>query len=184
MIELEDISFRKYAELKDKSVYNYAAMYSRVLNTSKDIFDIGEFNKLTFGQVKDAQTAFANGVYWLKLLNFVSEIKSISVKKIAKYKFFELCKFRRYVEEQLDKIQRIESKMYYEVTGIDKAAGIDKLTQFGVVIQIDKLAGGDVMKWELVKQLPYAIGFMKLYMDKTVDEVNMEKNRIINKPKR
>jgi hypothetical protein len=182
MIEIADITFTKYIELEDKHAYNYVSNYSPKLNTAKDLFNIGPFNELTFGQVKDAQTIFKNGIGWKELINFVSDMTGKKQEKIAGYKFFELCKVRRYVEEQLARIYRIESSLYYEVSTIDKAAGIDNLAKFGVMIQIDNLAGGDPLKYDPVRALPYEVGFMKLLMDKERAEYDVAKNRL-TKPK-
>lgn len=178
MNELSNITFKEYIELEDKFKYNYVATYSRVLNTANDLFNIGEFNKLTFGQVKDAQTNFQNGVDFKNMLNFVTELKGIKLKRLAKYKFFELCKFRRFIEEQIDHISRIEANLYYQVSALDESAGIDRLAKFGVGIQIDKLALGQVWMYDTVKALPYDIAFFKLLMDKEVADYDMNKNNM------
>ena len=47
------------------------------------------------------------------------------------------------------------------------------------MLQIDRLAGGDPLKYNQVRNLPYGIGFTKLYMDKEVDDFNLRKNKLL-----
>ena len=177
-MELENITFIQYLNLKDKSIYDYVSNYSRVLNKPEDIFKIGDFTKLTFGQVKDAQFTFKNGVYWHDLINFVSYIKNISHQKISNNKFFTLCKVRRFIEEQLNEIYKLELNIYHDVSNLDESAGIDSLNKYGVLIQIDKLAGGDILKYDAIKNLPYNLCFTKLMMDKDIELYNIQKNKL------
>ena len=183
MTEIDNISFKQYLELEDKYTYNYVATYSPVLNTAKDVFKIGPFNELTFGQVKDAQYKFEKGVGFENMLNFVAELLKVNIKTLAKNKFFDICKARRFIEVQLDRISKLEAQLYCQVTPIDEAAGIDKLAKFGRMIQIDALAGGDPLKYDAVENLPYEIGFAKLLLDKEREEYQVEKNRLVNKIK-
>ena len=175
--ELEDITFLEYMNLKQKEeayIYNYAMVYSRVLNTAEDIFNIGKFENLTFGQVKDAQYTFSKVFSWQNLFKFV----------IVNRKFFEICKFRRYVEEELHELAQKEQVLSYEPDKLDENAGIDRLSKFGVMIQIDRLAGGDLLKYNEVRNMPYGIAFTKLYMDKEVDDFNLRKNKLLTQRNR
>lgn len=173
----KDITFKEYLDLDDKSVYNYAANYSRVFNIEKDIFAFGEFEKLPFITVKDLQYKFGNNINWLEFINFVSEDKQKSIKVLADKTFLQWCNFRAYVEQSLLRIARYEAQLVYEATAEDEEAGIDNLSVFGVLIQIDKLAGGDITKYEIIKQMPYEDCFTKLLMDMRIEEYNAELNR-------
>ena len=111
---------------------------------------------------------------------------SLPVKAFSEHecrKFFDICKARRFIEVQLDRISKLEAQLYCQVTPIDEAAGIDKLAKFGRMIQIDALAGGDPLKYDAVENLPYEIGFAKLLLDKEREEYQVEKNRLVNKIK-
>lgn len=181
MTELENITFVQYVELKDKSAYDYAATYSRVLNTPVDIFKVGMFNKLTFGQVKDLQTTFASGVDYKEMINFVCNLKKLKLKEVVLKPFFEICKFRSYVISEIEKIQRIEESLNYKVSAQDKTAGIEKLAKFGVGIQIDKLAMGKIWMYETVRKQDYEKAFFKLLMDKEINEYNAIRNKLNQK---
>ncbi len=180
-IKLPDITWSEYWDLANKNKatkFNYAAIFSPYLNTPLDLFKIGEFNKLTFGEVKDLQHTFQNGVGLIEMINFVNVFKNIEIKHIAKNKFFDICRARRYFEEQIYKIYKLEKNLSYDVTAQDESAGINSLDKFGVLIQIDSLAGGDPLKYEPVKKLPYDICFAKMLMEKTKDQVRINKERL------
>lgn len=181
MKQLENITFKEFTELDDytQNLYNYTARYSRKLNQPLDLFGIGDFTKLTFGQIKDLQYTFEKGIYYQDLFNFVIEVKGIKLDKIVNKTFFHICKFRRFVEMELDKIQQLESNLNFEASTIDRNAGIEELNQFGVMLQIDKLAGGDITKYDNIRALPYDICFAKLLMDKKTDEYKANINKIM-----
>lgn len=59
------------------------------------------------------------------------------------------------------------------------AAGISELDRFGDHNMIDALAGGDVLKWEQVKKLPYYRVFEKQFMNVKNREVSKNYERIM-----
>ena len=61
-------------------------------------------------------------------------------------------------------------------------AGIDRMNVFGITNIVDSLAGGDILKWEQIKELPYHMVFDKQY--KTAIENDIQKRLVeINKVK-
>lgn len=176
-MEIENITFIEYVNLKDKSLYNYASNFSRKLNQPKDLFNVGKFSKLTFGQVKDAQYSFNSGVHFENLIKFTCYLKKIKEIDFCKKRFFDICKYRRFIELELDNIYKAEKELYYESSAKDESAGIDKLSKFGVIIQIDQLANGDVTKYEQVKKQPYALCFNKLLMNKEIELYKFNKHK-------
>lgn len=177
-MEIYNITFRQYIELEDKSLYNYALKYSRKLNEPLDLFEIGEFTKLKFGQVKDLQHNFSNGINWENLITFVTDLKKISPEKIAGHKFFDMCKFFRYISEQLSGLNDLEQNLYTRISSKDESAGIDNLSKFGVMIQIDRLAKGDLLKYDAIRDLPYSLCFTKMLMDKEINDFEIAKNKL------
>jgi len=60
----------------------------------------------------------------------------------------------------------------------EKQAGAEDLQDFGYVVALDGLAGGDILKYNDYLLIPYAKIFRKLVLDKTRYEINknMQKN--------
>jgi hypothetical protein len=161
----------------DPKEYNYASKYSPELNTPKDIFEFGEVTKMPFGTVKDMQYIFEMGVNWIELIKFVSEYKNITISRLSEETFFNWCKFRTYIENALNTIEKLEQSLMYETSGEDEQAGINDLAQYGVMIQIDELAKGDILKYDSIRAMPYDTCFVKLKMDKDIQEYNAQRNR-------
>jgi len=44
-------------------------------------------------------------------------------------------------------------------------AGINNLDQFGILNTLDNLSGGDILKYDLIRNIPYNIVFDKQYME-------------------
>lgn len=169
-MKLKDITLIEFTELDDKTRYVYASKYSRYLNEPEDLFNIGDITKLSFGTVKDLQYTFPNVVGIYELLNFVSEFKNISPKKLGQYSFFSWCRFRRFIEVGLETITTLELNLAYETSMEDESDGINSLSKFGVMIQIDKLALGDIRRYDEIRNMPYDTCFTKLLMDKEIEE--------------
>lgn len=96
-----------------------------------------------------------------------------------------------WIREQYKKINELESS--YLVTIPDPKllqAGIKDLDVLGDVNTVDSLAGGDILKWEKIRKLPYSEVFNKLLkntiearINKKLVELNKKKfspNHILN----
>jgi hypothetical protein len=177
MIEIENIKMLDFIQLEDKSAYNFAADYSNRLNAPLDLFEFGELTKMSFGDVKDMQYTFSNGINWIELINFVNNYKGIDKKELVQIRFFDWCKFRAFIKQGLEYIETLEENLMYETSGDDEAAGIDSLNKYGVFAQVDSLAGGNPLNYEAVKKLEYSVCFTKLLYDKEKQDYINERNK-------
>jgi len=60
----------------------------------------------------------------------------------------------------------------------EQVRGNERLSRFGVYNVLDNLANGDVLKYEAIFNLPYAVVMQKLVMNKIKDEIQYEMNAI------
>lgn len=68
------------------------------------------------------------------------------------------------VKDELEEIYKLEQeRLTFEPDTALVHAGINELNILGEVCIIDNLAGGDILKWEQVRKLPYHQVFDKLY---------------------
>lgn len=90
--------------------------------------------------------------------------------------------FVLWVKDELELIAKMENEYLTSDTDPDlMAAGINELSVFGDMNMIDQLAGGDVLKYDMIKALPYNVIFDKQY--KSVIEGRIEKRLIKIKSK-
>lgn len=57
-------------------------------------------------------------------------------------------------------------------TEIEKKAGIAAFEQFGFYNTVNVLAGGDVLKWTSILNLPYEMVYLKMLLNKTEQGYN------------
>jgi len=172
MIELDDITLKEYFELEDKEAYDFAIKYSKELyNSPIDIFNAGDFTEMEFGLIKDLQYDFENGLTWMKLLEYISQISGKDIKQIVQFRLLSICRFRNYLTDEIKRINEIEIKLLgHDPSPEEVQAGISEFNKFGSYGQIRKLAMDDVTKIKEVKKIKYSTCLMELYYQKTANE--------------
>jgi hypothetical protein len=182
-MKIEDISFRDYVNLKDKSRYNFALRYGKF--EAHDILKIGSFLDKPFGFVKDMQFYSSVGLNWDVFFSTLKEVLKKDEKELAGMSLFELHRQRLYCIEQVENINKMESeylgdKPTYEQT----IAGIDRFDEYGAFIQFDKLADGNILKFDSIKNLPYDLCFTKLKLEADRDSFIEEWQNIMKNKKK
>lgn len=164
-MKIPNITYVKYTNLKDKSEYNYYLRYGNF--KSKDLFELGNFVKLNFGFVKDMQEQYnSEGLTWESFIEAISEKKDIKMSKLGLIPLFDLHCARLFMKDELDKINLIENnKLSHTASSDEERAGINIFGSYKAFLQYDKLAGGDILKIEKIKQIPYGECFLKLSLD-------------------
>lgn len=105
--------------------------------------------------------------------------KKVSKKKIRKLEQTESIPFVLWVYDELQNIIKIEKEYLTSNPEPDLVhAGIDRLNELGETNLIDTLAGGDILKWEKVKQMPYHVIFDKQRKMKLESDIQKNLARI------
>lgn len=171
-MEINNISFVKYHELTDRAEHD---KYIKLLK-AKDILNIGEFVDLSFGFVKDMQEHFNHsGITWSDFLDEMATLLGKSIKELATMSVYEINQQFLYCKEQVIIINNIEKiKLSHNPSADEKAANIERFSVYRGFMQLDKLAGGDMLKIKLVRKLPYSLCLTKLALD--ADNVRFTKD--------
>ena len=168
MIQLEDITLRDYFNLEDKSEYDFAIKYSQFFTDALDLFSTGDFTELSFGLIKDLQYDISNGLTWIKLIEYIEKLTGKSAKVIAGYNLRAICRYRAYIESEINRINEIESELLsYTPTSEEKEAGIDEFNKFGSYGQLRKLATTFGKSPEEIRQWKYDLCLLELLYSKT-----------------
>lgn len=165
-MKLENISFAEFLSLEDKTEYNFAINYSYEFNEPIDEFNIGDFQELSFGLIKDLQDDFFNGMMdFTKMLEYITDV--FKIKDIGNERIDKVFRLIAYIRTSIRNIINVELKsLSYESNNIEHDAGIDEFSLLGVYMQFHELTGGDVTKYEAVRAMPYHICFTELYTRK------------------
>jgi len=106
--------------------------------------------------------------------------KGVTSQRINRTKTAELFSFIVWVIDQLEAIYRLENQYLSNPPDVDLVkAGVSELEQFSELNVIDNLAGGDILKWKKIKQLPYYMVFDKLHKNVVEARIQRNYNKII-----
>ncbi len=181
MLVLDRISLLDYFQLDDRSEYDFWMKYSFECE-AKDVFKVGDFMKLPFGFIKNQQYELSKGMPWEKILEAFEILTRKTIKELVIMPLEIICQFKNYYIDEMNKINMIESEtLCHEPDEKELKAGIDRFNVLGIYLQIESLAGNDVLKIEAVKKLPYETCYLWLYSQSLKAEYQKDYLRV-NKP--
>lgn len=161
-------------------LYNFVKKYGKRTNTLFDV-ELEPLIYFPYGFVKIDLPSLLNENNIDEIINIICDIKDISVKKITDKEKISLT---LWLIDELEAIGSLEQNYLSSQPEPELiASGIDELNVFGELNIIDSLAGGDILKWEQVKKLPYHSIFDKLRKDNIERKINKNYNKIISKKK-
>ena len=155
--------------------YLFALKYSKE-SEPRDVLGFGDITKKTFGEVKDIQ-------YILTRQDAIDRlIKIIGYKSLKNISVFDFFAHYRYICAEVERVNQIENELLsHEPTPEEVEAGLDGFGRFSSILQIDSLAGGDVLKYNQIRALPYEDGLTKLALDKERSEYQRRFNKILTR---
>lgn len=163
-----------------EELYNFVKKYGKRTNILFDV-ELEPLIYFPYGFVKIDLPSLLNENNIDEIINLICNIKDISVKKITDKEKISLT---LWLIDELEAIGSLEQNYLSSQPEPELiASGIDELNVFGELNIIDSLAGGDILKWEQVKQLPYHSVFDKLRKDNIERKINKNYNKIISKKK-
>lgn len=119
-----------------------------------------------------------------EILKLICDEKNIEYNQQSNITASELISFVLWLKDEIEIVQRLEQEHLSSPPDNDMiAAGVHELNELGEINVIDQLAGGDILKWELIEQLPYYKVFDKLKKNTVEAKVNKEYQKIISKKK-
>ena len=164
----------------DSELYQFVKKYGKRTNTLFGI-ELEPLIYFSYGFVKIDLPSLLNENNIDEIIKIICDIKNISVKKISDKEKISLT---LWLIDELEAIGSLEQNYLSSQPEPELiASGIDELNVFGELNIIDSLAGGDILKWEQVKQLPYHSIFDKLRKDNIERKINKNYNKIISKKK-
>lgn len=168
-METFKITFKQYFELDDKSDYDFLLRYEKSYIKPVDNYSIGDLKKKSFGIVKDLQSD-------CNLFNIVNTL-SINPNDLL----FKVSQSYYYVYNELCKINELETQLLGNSYASDEQieAGIEDFEKIGVYMQFHELTGGDVTKYETVRNTEYNVCLLELYTRKLKYDYFERFNKII-----
>jgi hypothetical protein len=118
-----------------------------------DLFASGNFEELLFLLLKDRSVNV-----------FILDIQNEPINKAIE--------FILWIKDELETIKELETTYLSSQPSAKMfQAGINKLDQFGIMNTVDNLAGGDILKYELIKKQKYNVIFDKQYREVLMNDI-------------
>lgn len=141
---------------------------------------------------KDIEDCSLEQVEFIRQFLFVDDqmpqifdyVEGITEKELMEMPIVELFGKLNAIKEQIEDINNKESlylvsehpNMKWEAVG-----GSSRIERFGIIPMVDGLAGGDVLKWQSILELPYHTVFRKLMYDTVMGDLEHKMNAIKTK---
>ena len=176
--EVVDISFQDYISLNNRSQYDYYLRYGKL--KPLDYFKLGDITEQSYGFVKDMQEYLNySGLTWI---NYFKTMEEYGHKINPKDSLFTLQQSRLWLKEQIEFVNKLESDgLGHTPEPDEEVAGIDMFGKYRSFMQLDKLAGGNVTKYDEVRKQPYGTCFTKLKLESDKIEYETRLNKIRTK---
>lgn len=134
--------------------------YTIVKEVIPDLLAKCDFEMLFFEMLKDRSEHV-----------FLIDVQNISSS--------EAMAFILWIIDELKSINELESQFLRSDPDVKMLqAGINKLDKFGILNTLDNLAKGDILKYDLIRKLPYRTVFDKQYMEVTKSDIEKRLTKI------
>lgn len=86
--------------------------------------------------------------------------------KILQWKWTNCFSLYNFTVTGIRRINTLEEQLSYEPTAKESASGIDDYNAFGWFVTLNRLSGGDPLKYDAIGKLPYHVIFATLKLNK------------------
>lgn len=168
--ELYNYSFTEFMSLPVDERELYKAFGLRAGAKNLAMTDPQEWQ---WGRVKQIQDLVNREYLWL---DDIIEVVMVALDKkredVEQMKWFDIARFYTFILKAISDINEKEQQLAYEPDARELNAGIEDFARFSWFATLDRLAGGDILKYDEVGKQPWSIIFTKLLLNKTDAEYN------------
>ena len=171
MNELNGYTFDEFLCLEDKDEQSLYKAFGLALKP-KD-WNTGDILDWPWSKVKNIQDIINKEmVTFAEMTEVVVLASGKEVKIICRTRWDEVFAFYNFIVESIRRVNDLEKQLSYEPSSREVSAGIERYDVFGWFVTLDRLAGGDMLKYEAIGNLKYCDVFAKLKLNKVDREFN------------
>ena len=163
MTELNKYTFGEFLNIPDKERDFYCSVGTSLYALPLDKPDMLEWEWARVKQIQDI--VCKKKITYDEMIEAVMIGSMMTEEEINKKYWYEVFHFYNFILKELAKINELEKQLVYEPDVKELNAGIEDYNVFGWFCTIDRLAGGDPLKYEAVGKLKYADIFAKLKLN-------------------
>lgn len=178
MIELKNITVKEYFELEDTSKYDFAMKYAIRFTDPVDEFKLEDFFEQKCGLVKDFQYDYERGLSFAQSFDYACKF---SQKELHNEKLDVVCRFIRYLIEQLINIIKVEREVLsHDANEDEERAGLERFENIGIYLQLRSVAITFNTTPQHIKEWTYSELLAEMFTAKQVSDYQREYNKIVN----
>ena len=168
--ELYDYQYRDFMVLPNEERELYKAYGLRA--SPKSLID-KEPLEWQWGKIKQIQDLMNQAwLRWDDLTEIVMTATDMTREDVLNMKWFEVARFYSFILKAIEGINEKEKELGYEPDAKELSAGIERFSQFSWFATLNRLSGGDVLKYEDVGRQPWSVIFSTLLLQKAEAEYN------------
>ena len=177
MTELNKYTLKEFIELEEEEKALYKAFGLRL--TGNSCCRPSDILEWPWGEIKQIQDIINQDSLkyddMIEILCIASQNDRDKILGLSWVKCFELYNF---ITSGIKRINELEQQLRYEPSARESSAGIDQYNDFGWFCTLDRLAGGDLLKYDDIGKMPFHLVFAKLKLNNLDAEFNRRINKI------
>jgi hypothetical protein len=177
-MKLKNCTFAELFELPAEDFSMYQTIGLSLNPDSWGVLDLLEWSYITVKQIQDKMS---DAYDYETMIWIIKELTKMDADKIMQKKWHDVFSFFNFVIAQIKKANELEQKLIYEPDADEEKAGIEKYNQFSYFATIDRLAGGDPLKYDGVGNIQFSVIYSKLLLNRVDNEFSKALIRIKSK---
>jgi hypothetical protein len=163
--ELNKYTFAEFTALPadERDLYKAFGLHLKVKDpTDKPVLE------WEWAKVKQIQTIINQpSLSYADLAEIVALASDKPQEDIAQMLWYEVFPIYNFLVKEIAVVNKQEQALAYEPDAKELSAGADNYAQFGWFATLNRLAGGDPLKYDAIGQQPYSVIFSTLLLQKT-----------------
>jgi len=160
--EYNKYTFREFLCLDPEEMQEYETMGMLL---KPDSWGVNDYMKWPYITVKDIQTTLCEDINYEHIIDIIKELTGMKMDRILNKYWNDVFKFIKFVFKSIEQVNEVEKKLIYKPDNDEELAGIDMYNQFGYFATIDRLAGGDPLKYDEIGNTEFSVIFAKLMLN-------------------
>ena len=176
--EYNKYTFREFLSLEAEEMGEYRSIGMLMRPDSWGVSDVMNWPYVT---VKDIQATLSEDTSYEQIIGIIAELTGMRAERILDKPWNDVFKFVKFVLGSIERVNEVEKKLAYRPEPDEEQAGIEMYSQFGYFATIDRLAGGDPLRYDEVGQTEFSVIFAKLMLNSVDAQFSKNYQKIIMK---
>jgi len=163
MTEFDDCSFKEYLSFEEEKRETYK-MFG--LKAKPNGYGLTTALDWEWGRVKDVQVLInKSSLNYSEMIEILTLASKKTHDEILSERWDRVFKLYNFVVKEIEHINELEKQLAYDPEPDEVSAGIDAFNEMGYFVTLNRLAGGDPLKYKAILEIGYADIFATLKLN-------------------